>query len=430
MNNTENLAGFLDNFYGEPAKQNEHLALKYKSLYGLPTLSKEYVVNPHIFQHCKTTVNCIVIVLYNQKKEFLIIYSPTMLSELEPVGWRLLGGSLHDGKEIIEEAVNRIVLREINVEVAEIEPIAYIENRFIWDSEEIYHRGLAFVARALDPSETEYGTSNHSKKVDPVDRPLGGKEYKWLEESHLPEKMAFLNKEILELGIEKLKSKVFEAAVGEIQAHKKGRFKNGIHKFLVKPMMHRFASKPLRKMIGSYLGDAKTILDVSAGDDGFILEVAAASAHELTVANDISFGQMRPLIEEKKRKDLNVIFTNHDLTSLPFANPFDVVVFKNTLHHICYKEECLAVFGSLKRLSKRLIIVDIENPKKSTFSARFWNRYYEDWLGDGDDHAHKFHGKDSFAKLINLAFSDAEKIVFANQRTMKGNYMLAVIDIF
>ncbi len=433
-NSTENLAGFLENFYGAPAKQNEHLALKYKELYGLPTLSKEYVVNPHIFQHCTNTVNCIVIVLYNQKKEFLIIYSPTMLTELEPVGWRLLGGSLHDGKEIIEECVNRIVLREMQVEIAEVEPIAYIENKFIWDQNVIYHKGLAFIARALDPEPVDHNgrktNVEGSGRIDPLDRPLGGKDYKWLGESDIPKKMAFLNREILDLAIENLKTKVFEASVGEIHAHKKGAIKHFLHKYLVKPVTYQYSSKPLRKKISSYIGDAKTILDVSTGDDELILQLAEESAHELIVANDISFGQMRPLIGKKKNKDLNVIFTNHDLTKLPFAEPFDVVLFKNTLHHICYPEECSAVFASLKRLSKRLIIVDIENPKKSFLSARVFNKYYENWLGDGDDHIHKFHSKDSFDKLIKLAFSEAEKIEFSYQRTIKGNYMIAVVDVY
>ncbi len=427
-NEQQGLSSFLESFYGSHTQKNSYLIQKYKEIYDLPTLTKSYTVNPHIFLHCTNIENCVVVVLYNQYKEFFIVYSPTMLTEFEPVGWRLLGGSIHDGKESPEEAVTRTVRREVSCDVAELEPIAYLENHYYWNGNTAVHKGLAFIARSIEIQTTDEDASGHvGLDIKEVVRPKN-EQKKFVEKEKIPEPMAFLNKEIMEIAIEKLKSKVFEASEEEINAPKKrNRALNAFHNHIFKPITHKYASRRVRQKLKSYIENAKTIIDVSTGDDSFILDLASEDAHDICVANDIAFAQMSSLRALAKSKDLNILFTSHNLTSLPFALKFDAVLFKNTLHHICNKDECIVILENLKQISKRLIIVDIENPKKSSRKARLFNYYYEEIYGDGADDQHRFHSKDSFRTLINLAFSGA-KITHDKCDTIKGVYMIAVID--
>jgi ubiquinone/menaquinone biosynthesis C-methylase UbiE/ADP-ribose pyrophosphatase YjhB (NUDIX family) len=403
------LEELLESFYGTTIQRNSYLIKTYGDLYALPSFEKDYQVDPKIFTHCTKTVNFVTVALYNSRKEFLIVYSPTVLAVNEPVGWRLLGGPIYDRNlESIEEAVNRIVRKEVALDVAELEPIATLRNSFHWAGNTIEHVGLAFIARAVGEIK-EVRHQDHRCTKEP------------------PEKMAFLNREVFVLASEKLKHKFFDPPLEEVECPKRALPLRIFHKLIFKPVTYRFASKPLKNKIKSLVANPRTLLDVAAGDDALILELASESVPEVCVANDISWKQMETLRANAKNRALNILFTNHNVAELPFAGLFDTVIFKNTLHHIRNREELLAVLKRLKVISRRLIIVDVEDPRRGRLSKIF-NYYYEHVLGDGEED-HHFFTRDTFQKLIRLVFSDAHKIQIDKIGTIKGTYMIAVIDV-
>jgi chemotaxis methyl-accepting protein methylase len=52
-----------------------------------------------------------------------------------------------------------------------------------------------------------------------------------------------------------------------------------------------------------------------------------------------------------KNKNPSVFFTNHNVLNLPYRIKFDLVIFKNTLHHI-KKEHQKEVLSNLKKMAK------------------------------------------------------------------------------
>ncbi|OGE23226.1 hypothetical protein A2688_00675 [Candidatus Daviesbacteria bacterium RIFCSPHIGHO2_01_FULL_38_8] len=86
-------------------------------------------------------------------------------------------------------------------------------------------------------------------------------------------------------------------------------------------------------------------------------------------------------------------------------------------------EEMELLLKTLKQLGKRIIILDIEDPKRSLL-ASLWNNYYVHIL---KDQGGLFMSFDQFQDLINLFYSDSKKTL-KKIRTIKGSYMLAIID--
>jgi ubiquinone/menaquinone biosynthesis C-methylase UbiE/ADP-ribose pyrophosphatase YjhB (NUDIX family) len=426
----------LDSVYGTSIQRNTYLINRYREIYGLPFFSKDYEADPAFFAHATRSVNFVLVALFNREKKFLIVYSSTILSANKPVGWRLLGGPIYDDRESIEESVNRIVRKETGLEVAELQPVAALENRFHCSGTTIIHRGLAFLVKPIGDFvslDTRYNSDNSpDDDLKYLSNLLVARRHKFVSEAEVEDEMAFLNKQALLTAINVLKHKFFEAPMGEVEAAKRNPATKAFHRLVFKPITRK-SSRTLRNGIISHVPEVKSILDVSAGDDELILDLASKYAPQVCVANDISWRQMTEIRAKAKAKGLSILFTNHNLTDLPFDYVFDVVLFKNTLHHLHNKEELRAILRTLKRLSRRLLIVDIENPKKGTWSARLLNQYYERFYGDADEHEHHFFTMDKFKTLIGFAFDDVneseKQIQFHSIETFKGKYMIAVIDV-
>lgn len=238
--------------------------------------------------------------------------------------------------------------------------------------------------------------------------------------------MVFLNREVFLLAAKTLRQKYFEPPFEEVISALRPWPFRAFHRVIFKPLTYFLASKPLKKKITSFIREPKSVLDAAAGDDDFILEIAKHLGPDISVANDISWRQMAPLRRNAKARAMNIIFTNHNVAELPFVFQFDVVLSKNTLHHARSKDELLAILGRLRSVSKRLIIVDIENPKLA-YLSRFFNLYYSHVYGDGDE-CHYFFTGHQFRKLMRLAFPNPNKTTFDKIHTIKGTYMIAVVD--
>lgn len=438
-NSTEqdDLHRLLLEVYGDPNQRTQQVLHAWKELYALPEIATEFHVDEAFFTFWRRpAVSFVVVAVFNYRDEHLLIYSPRRFGDSEIIGWRLPGGPIRDRQgESLEEAARRVVWMETQLRIDELMPIAVVENTFRWQAERIDHYGLAFMARTESTKFTmhhlittvEKGDAREIRQhVTPKDEP--GLDATFTND--IPERMAFSNKAILETARSKLLSGVRVRSGKPAEPHPevrssrrlRVRLAKALHRFTVKKFLHFFASRPIRRCVIANVGQPSAFLDAAAGDDGLVCQIAAELTPKLCVANDISWRDMEPLRKVAHTKGLNIIFTNHNLDSLPFSVKFDVVLFKNALHHARSVQEASLFLESLKRVARRLIIVDVEQPRRTRY-AKLFNWYYTHVL---QDEGHRFLDWGQFKRLVQLYYGQA---AFQLVRTIKGRYMLAVIDL-
>lgn len=371
----------------------------YRRVYGLSYIRNSEEISPAFYNYCLKGKYFVVIALYNSKKEFFVQRDFTKRGK----GWELIGGWLQKS-ELFDQAIDRIVEREAGNSLMEAIPISLVKNSyFTADGKKINHLGVAFLGRVIhDSATTQDGVFSKN-----------------------PEK--FLNKgdiKILTLGRKILRHTVNRAPIEEVTVLKPG-FISVINRYIVKPLAYHFSSRVLSRRIYENVisvekDNRRFLLDVACGDDESILKIAEVA--KLVVANDISRRTMSDIIKHSTNK--RIIFTNQNLLGLNFQMKFDVVICKNTLHHMRDPGEVELLFATLKRLGKRIIIMDVEDPRQN-FLARLWNNYYVKLLKDQGAFFITFQ---QFREIIKLFFSDTKKVLFEKIRTIKGVYMLAVID--
>lgn len=373
----------------------------YAKYYDLPRLAKQEEVPIALFYYySRRRNNFVVVAIYNERGEFLLINNFDRQG-----GWELLGGGIKDN-ETVDEALNRIVEQQTKLSLDQVEPIAVIENIFTCGSQEILHRGLAFLAHTRDKPVVS-GESQVATFVS-----IGRK--------RLRRELLFVNQEVLDLAHKKIQ--LFEAFApdSEIDTTRHLKRRYWFHHTFVSPALSWFSSRLIKKKIKHYCQGAQTILDIACGDDSLVVELAGEV--QLCFANDIS-RDIQTILQGRKSPP-NLIFTHHDATNLPFKYKFDVTICKNTLHHMRDATDFKNLIDSLRRVSKRVIIIDIEDPTRSTKLAYFWNRYYVNFLGDQGGF---FLKKDEFEKALTVAFA-SEALQFDAVRTIKGNYLFCIVD--
>jgi ubiquinone/menaquinone biosynthesis C-methylase UbiE len=93
-----------------------------------------------------------------------------------------------------------------------------------------------------------------------------------------------------------------------------------------------------------------------------MIHLLAKDHEKLIVANDISWSQIQLL----NNNAINILSTNHNASQLPFKDKvFDVAICKNTLHHMPHRVQLLSMLYSMKRIAKKIILVEIENPNET-----------------------------------------------------------------
>ncbi len=182
----------------------------------------------------------------------------------------------------------------------------------------------------------------------------------------------------------------------------------------------RRKKKEFLTLLKSILGNYNSIIDVSCGDNEDIFKLSIKAS--LVVGNDINISEIASL----SMKYTNCIFTNHNIINLPFKERvFDVAYCKNTFHHLSNKDEILKAVKSMIKIAKKVIIIDIEDPKKTGGLSKFLNKYlYIKYLKDnGKD----FLSFESFKRIINESASEY-KIQYKKFNNILGNYMIAIIE--
>ena len=376
---------------------NKDTVETYKGLYNLPELTHREKVDFEFFRLIKENYKFIVICVYNKKREFLVLRDLN-----KGTGWELVGGYLEED-ERIEDGVNRIVLRETGLVIDELQPIAIINNNFEYNNRIVSHRGIAFTAlvRGRIKLQPENIKIIHTKDVPGI--------------------MAYQDREILQKAKQIVESKSFEPPYEEIESAKKFILFYYINKYFVK-IIGNFASKRIQaKILTLISNNPKTIMDVSCGDDNFIFKLENLYNPKLYIANDISW-KILSFIKNKSKKS-NIIFTNHNVLDLPFRIRFDLIIFKNTLHHIPLIDR-IDLIKRLLNLSKQLIIVDVEDPNRSNFLAKMWNWYYVHLLGDKGG---TFLTLQKFKEIIEKNIKN-KKSTFGSVDTIKGRYFYASLS--
>lgn len=402
----DRLKDILDTHFCDERKQLRRLISRYGELYNLPILEDTFSCEDESFQTMPDGIGFVVVAAFDTQDRILIRDASNQSAYSTP-GPHLLGTTVETLTSFcLEEAASELVSEHIDVEVLELQPLAIVTNHFRCKNGQIKtHEGIAFAAFIGDaPSDVKNGV--------------------FLESA--PGNLIFQNGGIFKEAKKYICDRPFETPTEEAISGSRNIFVSNFHHYVVKNLLHSTSSGKIRRRIKSHISRCNSYLDASCGDDSFILEISSEYDPTLIVANDISWSAMDRLRKKSITHNYNVIFTNHNLCDLPFKTIFDVVVWKNTLHHISSSHQLIEALDTLKRLSKKLIIVDIEEPSR-TRRGKMLNFYYENIYGDAGDF-HRFFTRSTFKNLVEAAFA-GRQIVFENIPTIKGTYMLAAIDL-
>ena len=375
----------------------EKIIAKYKKIYELPELEYEERVSDSFFMLCEKKHYFVIISVYNLKKEILLIRDFN-----KSIGWELPGGYVRDD-ESLEQTINRVAYDETGLDIDELLPVAIVRNIFKYSNKTITHSGIAFMA-----------LSRGDVKLYP-------KNIQTYFTSTIPQKIAYQNDKIISIVKQRLSVKRCTPPFEEIDSLKNKKFSiiYFLHKYIIKHIGNLSSSKIKGAIFSLIEGRPKTILDASCGESSVINEFYNKYKPEICVGNDISW----KAITLMKNKNPAVLFTNYNVLDLPYEMKFDLVIFKNTLHHI-EKRRQKEVLENLQKIAKQLIVVDVDDPQNSTLRSKLWNDYYVYLLGDQGD---SFLTFDQFKKMLYFDNAGNEpKIGIIN--TIKGRYFYASIN--
>ncbi len=366
----------------------------YKDYYSLPEILYEENVSPTFFDCIQSNYKFVILTIFNDKKEFLMIRNLN-----KSIGWELPGGFIKEGEKIVD-AVNRVATQEAGILVDDVYPIAFVRNVFKCGDEIFSHIGLAFAAT--------------SRSVL-VQKP---ENIKILFSHEKPPKMPYQNDKILDMALKGVGESFLMPPHNEIDSIKGKKLSYFLHDCFIKKIGWFASRKIFLKILECIKFKPDSILDVSCGDNDLIVKLHKFFKPSIVVANDISW----KTISFIKKTNNPVIFTNHNILNFPFKNKFDLIVFKNTLHHI-EKDKQVYLLKELLSWSKQLMIVDIDNPQKGNFLSKLWNFYYRFFL---DDQGNDFLDFNGFKEKVEPILG-GKKCDFGRINTIKGYYFYAYI---
>ena len=385
----DRLRSFLTTHFGDQRLQLRSLVRRYKQLYSLPQLSHTFDCPASLFERFLHQDNFVVVAAYNPSRQIAVLppRSKHKLYGSDYFSPYLIGKAIADREfstYCLEEMAGEMVQRFISSEVIELVPVAFVKNIFHCNGNTKEHEGIAYIACV-----GENFPKSSSGDFEFVSEP--------------PPKMFLQNADIFRIALEALNRKTFAAPIAEVEAAHRHSVAEFFHKYFVKRALYSRSSAPIRAAVKKHMGVPESYLDVSCGDDELIIEISEEFDPAIVVANDISWRSMARVRDRAASRNFNVLFTNHNISELPFAFEFDVVVCKNTLHHIGTIDEMENVVRRLKEISKRLILVDIEDPKRS-LRGRAMNFYYERIYGDAGVSDHRFFTRTTFRNFVEAAF--------------------------
>lgn len=330
--------------------------------------------------------------------------------------WGLPGGSIKD-TETINQALNRIAQNvDKNIIIGDVEPVTSIENIFHFKEQEFVHYGMGFIARV-----------RNKENID-IKRLTGD----FIEVTN--EEISYINRLASKKVVEIYRNRFNEIVNKtdscfqdiEVETNEKYNNRYKIHNKIVKRYIlteKRKKRKEFYEIINDEIKNAKSIIDVSCGDDKFIFNLARNLDMRLVVGNDISWSQIELLDNQYQE----VIFTNHNAASLPFASKtFDISYCSNTLHHMPNKKTLISLLKSMARISDKIIIIEIEDPAIKGGIAKWLNKYW--YIKFLKDVGGAYLSEQQFKIIIKDVFSEKYNIEFKIFENVMGKYMISIIE--
>lgn len=366
----------------------------YGKIYNLPCITNRINVSHYVYSQLYSK-NIVLSVLVNDKDEIFYRNSHDLRYK------EIVGGYAVESS--IEQSVINVTLRESNLMIDELRPLCLVKNVLLHDGQTTIQYGVAFLASTR--SCNEENTCGEFSSI-------------------VPDNLIDLDKNIVQLATNSLRKHPFITTVNEVDEARSLGIKYIVHSALVKPIGKISSSVKLRRFLHKAIY-GKSVLDVSSGDDSFIIEYAKANKSSSVVANDVAWASIEKLIRAS-RGTKNILFTNHDIFSLPYKYKFDTILFKNTLHHIPKSDQSKAL-NILSAISdQRLIIMDVESPFIGSFCHKAWGNYYKHFLRD---QGKEFLTRAEFVSTITNNFPARNYLVeFTCVFTFRGNYLVAIID--
>ena len=373
----------------------------YTQIYALETIKKSRKVDEIFFDYCKKKKFFVLLVLYNKKGEVYLKSSGVDQ-------FKLIGGTVNKDESVRDTIKRTIEGIGITETMKAVEPICFLENRYVFNNQSVTHKGLAFMVHLKGKST----------------------EYYQLTGERLAKFGAFSDQQILSIFMKRyheiLSQNAGDFQEGEIETNEKYQRRYAVHNLLVKRFLLTPRIKKKKQIIEimrEKIGESARLLDVSCGDNSLLFnytqEVLARNG--TIVANDISYSQIELITQTE-----GVIFTQHNAISLPFReNAFDVVYCSNTLHHIPNEHALQSLLHSLLFVGKKVIIYEIENPEITGGFPKFLNKYY--YRGFLKDVGENYLSQTQFENLITNVLGKEAKIEFSSFRNIQGNYLIAEI---
>lgn len=375
----------------------------YKQIYNLSIIKHENKIKKEFFEYCKNSNLFLILIIYD--KEGKIYLQENGLDQ-----FRLVGERIKKEEKDIRTSVKRIIYNVYNtIKIDELEPIALLENKFIYNNEETIHNGIGIMVR-----------------VDNIPKDIEKYFYK-VTDSLLECIGAFSNRELVRIYNERYEKMQKDINSNfqdeEIQTNLKYRKRYKFHNKIVKRFILTPKIKKKEKLINIMKEksiNAKNMLDVSCGDNSLLFNLMNNNI-EYLIANDISWSQIELIPPREK-----VYFSVHNAITFPFKDKaFDFVYCSNTLHHMPSKENLNNLLTSMLRVGKKIVIYEIEDPKFTKGLPYFLNKYY--YRGFLKDVGEQYLCFNDFKRVINEAYEGKADIKISNFKNIQGNYMIAEI---
>ncbi|HNG97436.1 MAG TPA: methyltransferase domain-containing protein, partial [Candidatus Absconditabacterales bacterium] len=402
-----------DMLFHEKRGYNEYQIKLIADMYKLPTIRQEIMVHEDFFHHIVKKKFFIILLLYDGNGRICLKHSEG--------GFELPGGSIHD-HETIQDCINRLT-KEINndILISDVMPIYTVINDFRSTNNYSHeHIGLVYFARIRSKVSLSANFNTHLL----------------VHASHIDIDAftKFSNKTIIEHIIKDYNLYIIGEAYNtqdlEIDTNEKYSFRYIIHNYLMKPMLRYFdtGKQNMKQHLIDYIKEYSKVLDVSCGDDSLLIDTIChtESNIQLAVGNDISRSQIALLSQLYKKYINRIIFTNHNATALPFAsNFFDIVLCKNTLHHMPDKKSLQKLLQYCFDVGKEIVFVEIENPLSTGgFSYKLHKYRYRGFLKDVGG---AYMTRECFMSIIKTHYEGLADIDFNVFQTLQGSFMVAYI---
>lgn len=375
------------------------------------------------YDYCKQRRYFAITIPYTIDKQLLV--ERTFFGQ--DIKWSLIGGSLRrSSNEDFLGAADRLAEYSLpGINLADIEPFAFVENRFHFNDSNCIHEGIAFIGRIRNLDVATGIANSERTRGHLVDCEID------------PESFALPHNKTL---MRQAQKHISAKATGDVPFHEfeisqneRFRHRYAIHSRFVKPAM-RFAST----FIGAtniaslnrvtydtiFEGMPKSLIDVACGENTMCEELSEEGKLDVIVGNDVSYSQIELLrrTASGNSRNANLLYTNHNALNMPFADKtFDVAVCKNVLHHMPDGNSVRRLIQECARIAKKAVIIEVMDPAFESCWGRLRHRYYVDFLHDAFVH---FYSQQEFEAAINDSVTCVKRF---DIKTFRGIYQFAVV---